>query len=352
MVKISEFFGFLVRPRFDWLQIEVAGVCNAACAYCVLTCYQGMRQGGLMEMETFERLAPHFSRAALVFLQGWGEPLLHPQFWEMARRAKASGAQVGFTTNGTRLGRENLAQLLDIPIDIMGVSIAGTTAATSDRWRHGCDFVRLGSALNELQRMKGARSGQPTRVHLAYMLFASSWRELEALPALAEAWGASEVVVSNLSFIPDPALQQESLFERSDLWPPVLDLLETVREQAAARGIALYYYRPDAREPHALCTEHVLNACFVSWQGDVAPCVMTNQSIKPGSMPTHYFRGRSHPVESCVLGNVNEKTFDAIWDSAEARAFRAAFARRQKRKHPGTDDLPAPCRHCYKLYEP
>ena len=85
----------LARPRFDWLQLEVAGVCNAACAYCALTCYKGVREGGLMDMGTFERMEPHFASAALVYLQGWGEPLLHPKFWEMARRAKASGAHVG-----------------------------------------------------------------------------------------------------------------------------------------------------------------------------------------------------------------------------------------------------------------
>jgi MoaA/NifB/PqqE/SkfB family radical SAM enzyme len=342
---------FLVPPRFDWLQLEVAGACNATCAYCTLTDYKRVREGGFMDMATFERMEPHFSSAALVYLQGWGEPLLHPQFWEMARRAKASGARVGFTTNGTRLDEANLARLLDTPIDIMGVSIAGTTAATSDRGRQGCDFARLGASLSELKRMKGARGGEGTAVHLAFMLFASNWRELDALPALAEAWGASEVVVSNLSFIGDPAQQQESLFERPDLWAPVFERVEAVREQAAARGIALHYSYPDRREAQALCSEHVLNACFVSWQGNVAPCVLTNQSIKAGAAPTHLFRGQNHPVGSCVFGNVNETPFEAIWKSDAARAFRAAFVRRQKRKQPGTDDLPESCRHCYKLYE-
>lgn len=352
MSEIEEMLEVLAQPRFDWLQVEVAGVCNAACAYCTLTCYQDVREGGLMAMKTFERLEPHFASAALVFLQGWGEPLLHPQFWEMARRVKASGARVGFTTNGTRLDGENLAQLLDIPIDIMGVSIAGTTAATSDHWRAGNDFTRLGMILTDLKRTQAARRAQVTDVHIAYMLLASNWQELEGLPALADAWGAKEVVVNNLTFVADPVLQQESLFERPDLWPPVLALVKTVREQAAARGIALHFYRPDTREPHAQCTEHVLTTSFVSWQGDVAPCVLTNHSIRHGNTATHYYRGRDYPVEKCVFGNVNESTFDAIWNSNEARTFRAAFERREKRKRPGMDDLPESCRHCYKLYEP
>lgn len=352
MSAIAEMLEALARPRFDWLQLEVAGVCNAACAYCTLTCYQGVREGGLMDMSTFEHMEPHFKSAALVFLQGWGEPLLHPQFWEMAHRAKDSGARVGFTTNGTLLDEANLARLLDTPIDIMGVSIAGTTAATSDRWRAGNDFARLGATLRALKNMKNARAKTDPQVHIAYMLLASSWQELNGLPALAEAWGVSEVVVNNLTFIADPALQQESLFERPDLWQPVLERLDTVQADATARGIALHYDRPDRCEPHAQCTEHVLKTCFVSWQGNVAPCVLTNHSLKAEATATHYFRGQSYPVGGCVFGNVNEKPFETIWKSDAARSFRAAFARREKRKPPGMNDLSEPCRHCYKLYEP
>jgi MoaA/NifB/PqqE/SkfB family radical SAM enzyme len=352
MIDVSEMLEMLARPRFDWLQLEVAGVCNASCAYCALTCYKGVRENSLMDMATFERLEPHFASAALVYLQGWGEPLLHPKFWEMARRAKASGAQVGLTTNGTRLDTDNLARLLELPINIMGISIAGTTAATNDRWRHGCNFTGLGAALTELKRLKAARGGQGTAVHLAYMLLASNWQEVANLPALAETWGANEVVVNYLSFLPDPALQPESLFDRSELWQPVLEQLATVQADAQARGIALHYYRPDRSEPHAECTEHVRKAVFVSWQGDVAPCVLTNHSLKAGATPVHYFRGQSYPVGSCVFGNVNEASFEAIWKSDAARTFRDAFERRLKKKRPGTDDLPESCKHCYKLYEP
>ena len=342
----------LARQRFDWLQLEVSGACNAACAYCTLNCYRDVREGGLMDMGTFERLQPQFAQAALVYLQGWGEPLLHPQFWEMAHRAKASGARVGFTTNGTRLDETNLRQLLEVPIDVIGVSIAGTSAANSDRWRTGNDFARLGEALRALKNMKNARTRTEPRLHIAYLLLASNWREIDGLPALADAWGASEVVVNNLSYVPDPALQQETLFERPDLWSAVLERVEFAREQAAARGIALHFYRPDAPEPHALCTEHVLAACLVSWQGNVAPCVMTHHSLKPGATASHSFRGQRYPASACVFGNVNETPFAAIWKSDAARRFRAAFERREKREHPGTDDLPEPCLHCYKLYEP
>ncbi len=121
MTDSNDYLEAPASSRLAWLQVEVSALCNAACSYCALNCYKAEWEGGLLEEDTFERLVPEFRRADLVFLQGWGEPLLHPRFWEMAHRVKTVGAQVGFTTNGTCLDRENLAKLLDIPIDFLAV---------------------------------------------------------------------------------------------------------------------------------------------------------------------------------------------------------------------------------------
>jgi len=70
-----ETFWKVVTPlRFDWIQVEVSAVCNA---YCVLSCYKGQWGGDLMDMQTSEHLKPSFTLTDMVFLQGWGEPLLH-----------------------------------------------------------------------------------------------------------------------------------------------------------------------------------------------------------------------------------------------------------------------------------
>lgn len=339
-------------PPLDWLQVEVSAICNAACSYCALNCYKAAWEGGLMEEDTFQRLAPEFSRASLVFLQGWGEPLLHPRLWEMVHRVKTAGAQVGFTTNGTCLDRESLKNLLDTPIDILAVSIAGITAATSDGWRTGNDFTRLGEALEELKLMKRARGSKKPHVHIAYMLLASNWRDLEGLPMLAHNWGVNQVVVNNLSFICGETTEKESLFERPALWNPLLEALETAKRRAGALGIDLYYYRPDRQEPHAMCTENVLHSCFVSFRGDVSPCVLTNFSVQEAAALNHRFRGHTFTVERLVFGNLHTQTLGEVWQSARARAFRAVFEQRLRQQHAGGNEVPESCRNCYKLFEP
>jgi MoaA/NifB/PqqE/SkfB family radical SAM enzyme len=337
--------------RFDWIQVEVSAVCNASCAYCVLTCYKGQWGGGLMDKQTFERLRPSFPLADMVFLQGWGEPLLHPHFWNMTRAVKSVGAKVGFTTNGMPLTDKHLHSLFEEHVDIMAISLAGATAATHERFREGCSFTHIDKALRTIRKMKKGSQGEGPDVNLAFMLLRSNWRDLDRLPALAAKWGASQVVVNNLSFIANAAMRDESLLLQPELWPEIEVALENAKKEAADHGILLHYHRPHTEEPCAICTENVLRACFVSYRGDVSPCVMTNISLRPGRTAEYWFQHQTYAVENYVFGNVGEQPLPDIWKGAKARQFRATFEERLAMEHPGTQGLPIPCRRCYKLLE-
>jgi MoaA/NifB/PqqE/SkfB family radical SAM enzyme len=338
--------------HLDWIQVEVSAVCHAQCAYCVLTCYKDQWGGDLMDMRTFERLQPAFSLADMIYLQGWGEPLLHPRFWDMARAVKSSGAKIGFTTNGVPLVDKNISKLFDEQVDIMGVTLAGATAATHERFRQGCDFARIDKALTKINKMKRRHPDEGPSVNLAFMLLRSNWQEVDQLPALAAQWGVNQIVVNNLSFIGTEPMRNESLLLQPQLWPEISAALERAKQEAADRGIPLHYYKPCMEKRCAICTENVLRACFVSYRGDVSPCVMTNISIQPGSAAEHWFENETYPVENYSFGNINEHSLQQIWKGTKARRFREAFEGRLSMEHPGTQQLPTmPCRHCYKLME-
>ena len=346
--KLTEMFAPL---HFDCIQVEVSSVCNASCPYCVQACHKDQWKGGLMEIHTFERLKPDFNLANLVFLQGWGEPLLHPKFWQMVQMVKSSGSQVGFTTNGTRLDGEVLSKLLDSGVDTMGVSLAGIAPDIHERLRTGCDFGQLDEGLRQLKEMKQGHSGEGPSVNIAFMLLRSNWHELGQLPLLAAQWGVSQIVVSNLNLIGSEGMQEESLLTHPELWPEVAARLENTKQEASERGIALHYHMPDLENPCPLCTENVLTTCFVSTQGDVSPCVMTNLSVRGGAAPLHYFKDQAYALENFTFGNINEMSLREIWNGKEARQFRAGFEKRLEMKAPGLHYLAAPCQHCYKLLE-
>jgi MoaA/NifB/PqqE/SkfB family radical SAM enzyme len=342
---------WLVPQRFDWLQIEVSSHCNAACEYCPVTHHRYSRGAGFIDDETFSNLEGTFPSADLVFLQGWGEPLLHPHFFTLVRKVKAAGTRVGFATNGILLTAENVQHLLETGVDVMAVSLAGTRAATHERLRKGCDFGRIDTALKELKREKKALDRAHPGVHVAFTLLRSNWQELNELPRLALEWGADQVVVSNLTLVINEQLERESLLLDPDLWPEVRARLDEVRQEAAERGIGLHYYEPDFVRPQPTCPENVVASCFVSHRGDVAPCVLANLGSTPGSDVRFRFRGSTYTPSRLAFGNVNQQSLADIWRTDAARSFRYSHKRRLLAAHPAQEQLPEPCDRCYKLYE-
>ena len=370
--------------RLDWIQVEVSALCHGRCLYCPVSLRSRRREGSLMSMEVFERLEPWFSSTGLVFLQGWGEPLLHPRFWEMAQRARSAGAPVGFTTSGVHLDQASRRALLASGVEIMGVSLAGASPETHDHFRPGSPLETVNANLQALRSEGEAEGRALPDLHLAYLLMAGNLHDLPRAVDLAQRWGAGQIVVSQLSPVLSAGLEKEALLARPDRWPQVEAVLDETRERAEERGIGFHAYGPGAGwarttqagagvlppspghvgcgpasspgvgvAPEPTCTENVLGSCFVSARGDVSPCVTMNLGQGPGigAGATHWFRGCQAPLPTLVFGTVGETSLREIWQSRAARGFREVFRERLARDVRDTEGLPDPCRRCYKLYQ-
>ncbi len=343
--------GELLTPfHLDWIQVEVSARCGGRCRYCPVGRFGDRRRNALMAMELFERLEPSFSSADLVFLQGWGEPLLHPRFWEMVRRVRRAKSRVGFTTNGVLLDEANRAAMLESGVDVVGVSVAGGAPETHDRFRAGNPLGLIDLNLRRLRAEK-AEAGSPLpEIHMAYLLLTGNVGELDAAVDRAEAWGATDIVVSHLSLVLDASLESESLLACPDGWAHAESHLREARTRAWQRGIRLSYRVPAREKAVGECGENVLRSCFVSALGDVSPCVMTNLGLEVGAV--HWFGGREETLETLTFGNVRDWSIAEIWRSEVAREFRAAFGR------PGHEGArwaagsgTRTCEHCYKRCE-
>lgn len=82
--------------------IEVSGVCNMACDYCPYSKQQRAR--GLMTWKTVDRIVELLRSGDVtahvpLFLHLFGEPLLHPDFFDMAAKIKSSWPAISFSTN-------------------------------------------------------------------------------------------------------------------------------------------------------------------------------------------------------------------------------------------------------------
>jgi len=327
----------LGRPTLDWIQVEVSSHCNAACTYCPRTVYRDRWEDRHLPLASFERLLPAFSKTELVYLQGWGEPFLNPDFFSMAAMAKGAGCRVGTTTNGMLLTPERIEKILETGLDIVAFSLAGTDQR-NDAIRRGTRLEVVLKAMESLMEAKERRGSPRPEVHIAYMLLRSGLDELERLPDLLRGSGVAHVVISTLDFVPGPGLQAEALLPATrEEFDAIRSRLDAVADQARCHGIGVHYRLGLRGERRPLCTENVQRALCVSAKGMVTPCVYTNLPVAGGEPGCP--RGEmTH--DALVFGDVNREALLDIWKKEQYKAFRRSFDR---------GDLAPPCVDCPKL---
>jgi MoaA/NifB/PqqE/SkfB family radical SAM enzyme len=327
----------LFQPKWDWIQVEVTTECNATCSYCPRTVYRNSWKDRHLPLETFRKLRPVMGRARHLHLQGWGEPLLHPFFFEMVATGKAAGCQVGTTTNGMLLNKEGVERVFQSELDVVAFSLAGTDEK-NDRVRKGTSLSKVLEVIRTLKREKEKQGTTKPAIHVAYMLLRSGIVGLGNLPRLLQGCGVSDVVISFLDFVPSVELQDEVIAPRTPSEREKLrSLLEAVREEGEKLNITIHHPYGSPGYEGDTCTENVLRALCIASDGSVTPCVYTNLQTHQAF---YVLAGEKRTYERLIFGNINEQSLKKVWRQRTYRAFHRSFR---------TGQLPAPCRGCPKL---
>jgi len=382
--------------RWRVLQIEVTSRCSLRCTFCPnKSLGKNWIHGDLPWSVFSDCIAPHLARFDLAYLQGWGEPLLHPQLWEMIRATKDAGCRVGFTTCGSALDETNGARLLDECIDILSISFAGATPSVHESLRVGSDFRKLAANVERIARLKKSRviaRSDPERseaeskdrdeaisksrggdcfaatrlamtlpiIELHFLMMRSNIHELPEFVRLASSIGADEVVATNVAYAPTREIEALRVFAESPD-PRHLALIGEAEREAKRRGITFRAY-PLAMDANILeCDAQPTETAYVNHLGQVAPCVYLGLPIRERA--PRFFQGQERPVapvnfgSSCLdliaaMQGAGRAQFSGAFRSRKVSAYSAlalsaASGASEQTRLP---DPPSPCRYCYKMY--
>ena len=311
-------------PRF--IQIEPVGQCNLRCRMCPIQFRAEGAPGqprAFIDFELFVRLIEQFPEAEELQLQGLGEPLLHPRFFDMVRHAAARGIRVSTNTNMTVMSEAGAEQCVRSGLQVMHVSLDGASAETYQAIRLRARFERV---LRNLRRLMQARirldSALP-EVRLVAVVMRRNLSELPALVRLAHAEGIAALSVQHLCHdFGEAALPRRYLPMRSFVDDETLlnDDPQRVRyyfeeARAVARELNLALRLPNVQpRDHPSGTsgrkrcDWPWRGAYISYDGKAMPCCMV-------ATP-----------DRIQFGDMAQNGVAPVWNNPEYDAFREQLA--------------------------
>jgi MoaA/NifB/PqqE/SkfB family radical SAM enzyme len=323
------------------LYIEPTSACNLSCVTCIRRTWD--EAPGFMTKDTFDTLLKQlsdFTALESVMFGGFGEPMHHPEIFNMIRSLKSLGLKVEMTTNGTMLNAESLKELFDTGLDSIWVSIDSTETLTFNAIREGADFSGIYESLKLFKRMN-QDSKRKLTLGIAFVVTKDNVKDLSNLRSFAASVWAEKISVSNV--IPYDREMEGKMLCRKVLFKP-LAYTKDEEQRMGFKEIII----PEISLPRIDYTEltkdglhdirgsmmkvKTLNESFnsyddhckfihdrisfIRWDGMVSPCMGLLHSY------TTYLNGNERRMNEYTLGRISEKTFKEIWDSQEYRDFR------------------------------
>lgn len=327
----------LFRKIFQWIQIEPTSYCNCSCSYCPNTIYKDYWDERYIEINTFENISSIFKNSKLIFLQGWGEPFLHPYFFKLIEIAKQNATLVGTATNGALLNESILVKIIKSGLDILSLSLAGI-GENNDKIRIGSDFDKIINTIKNINDLKEYYNSPTPHINIAWLHLKSQIDDIAKIPDIFTNTGVEQIVITPLDFIASRDLIEESILVLNPNEVSQLkNILENTADRAYDKGIKINYYLTGLGKQAKICTESVNKSFFISSDLSVSPCVFMNLPVKKGV--DYYINNSKNLYEPKKFGNLNKNDFWNIWKSKEYKRFRKDLV----------NNSPF-CRECPKLF--
>lgn len=201
-------YGFQGRLKAEFpsqIIVDVTEVCNLACIHCPHPEFKKSvyYEGRHLNPELNTKLVDEVKTDGQGFTQyirytGEGEPLVHPQCYDMLEYAvKHSGVLVTLTTNGTFMNEKRTQALLEARVHMIDISIDAFTPDTYAKVRVNGDLnVTRANVLHLIEWAKNA--GAKTKVVVSYVEQPANRHETRDFEAFWNDQGADCVVIRKL----------------------------------------------------------------------------------------------------------------------------------------------------------
>ncbi len=300
-VRVSQWLnGENIYPLY--MEVSPVGMCNHRCTYCGLDFMEYQKRS--LDTALFKERLTEMGKLGLksIMYAGEGEPFLHKDIGEIIRHTKASGIDVGITTNAVLLKPELAEEILE-HVEWIKVSING---GTPDAYVavHQCkpaDFQRVIDNMKNARRLKD-QHGYKCALGMQLVLLPENSKSLFELAKIARDIGMDYLVVKPYSQHPQSRTRVYEDIKYSDYLP----MAEELRKYTTSTFNVIFRLNTmkkwdETSRSYTSC--HALPFwSYIDAGGNVWGC-----SVYLGD-------------ERFAYGNIYESAFAEIWEGAKRKS--------------------------------
>jgi MoaA/NifB/PqqE/SkfB family radical SAM enzyme len=288
------------RPfgRVQHIQVEPTNYCNQRCIMCNRSVVSsGKLNTKHLTPEEFDHILQQVG-PKYVSLVGFGEPLMHPDFEDLARVARRHDVHLSVTSNLSVPGAD-VSQLAARGVHLVYASL-DHPGEEGHKAMGRTGFSTVIKNLQELVRLRDAAGGTP-RIRLQSIIMAGTYRHLSAVAERAADIGVDHLMFAPCHYIWNRETWQDIVgtMDRNALFTSMIDCARTARKRGLSCNIHELVHDFDAYW-QLNCTPQkgmppCLNfwgSCFIDVHGDIRPCGMLSWN---------------------ALGNIFQENFYDIW---------------------------------------
>lgn len=274
-------------PDLRWLFFEITDQCNLNCRHCGSKCSS---KGQFLTVEDVRTTLETIDRDKPAVCLTGGEPMLHPDFFEIAECVHRMGFAWGMTTNATLIDDGAAAKLRQTGLGTISVSLDGTEQS-HDSLRQKKGAFRL--AVNGLKALQKAGF----RPQVTTVLHKGNFHELEKTYEFLREMGITSWRPINVEPIGRACESGDLLLDREEF----AQLLSFIREKRFDPDCSMevtfgcsHYLGVDqermVRDHYFLCGAGILEASVRS-SGDICACldIENRQELVQGNIRTDNF---------------------------------------------------------------
>jgi len=287
------------------LEIELTNRCNLACTQCLRS--QGLKPYDIGDLgfEDYRRILAQFPRIMHVCLNGFGEPLMHPQFVDIVKytRSVLPWVKISIYSNGTLLNEQLAARILGSGLTEINISIDASTPETYRKVRRGGRFDILHENIRGLLQKRREAGRKLPLVGVNFVMLNDN--EGELVPFIEQ---ASELGVDFVNCVSYASYD----WGFQNLRSKASYQIELARAHARLAELKLPCRNlPPVSEPSWADPARRLD-CDFFWGGSLRVTYQGNVTL-----------GCCTPFkETYSYGNLLETPFEAIWNNAAFRRNR------------------------------